>query len=186
MTTRLEELNRGTASRTPERPVVSVTSSLGTTGGNIAEEYLLTVGPHGTTGGNIAEEYLLIDTVSDALRGALEVVQKLEWSSRGIQARVLIGILQGALSQGSLFGRDTRDAPQLHTSVSDELLLFEWVLPTFRLGFGLEDDASQSSWWLVSGESLGSINSYGYLSGIDHASLTKLIVWLTSFLIEHS
>ena len=138
----------------------------------------------GTSGGYHGERLLLSEAGADALQAAMHVAHSAEPGSLRAQATELIATLSLGFLAAESYGLDPGHVPQLHAKFpDDDSLLFEWILPNFRLGFGLEKDRSQSSWFLVTDETLGNISSSGYLSGIE---LQKLILWLMGFLVQHS
>lgn len=64
-------------------------------------------------------------------------------------------------------------------SVEDGSALLEWIFEDYRIGFGIEPDREESSWYLVTKENLGNINAYGSLSGIDNRNI---VTWLINFI----
>jgi len=61
----------------------------------------------------------------------------------------------------------------------DGSILFEWIFDDFRVGFSIEPNPEESSWYLVSTPNLGEISASGRLTGIEIKMLT---VWLLSFI----
>jgi hypothetical protein len=158
-----------------------------------SEEFVVTdAAPSGTSGGGSEDDLLLEHFFEEryhnvdlsGLTIAIDTAAQLGLSSFGVQARELVIGLSDAFATNQALVQGPRYVPLLHPqSREDGSILFEWILPNFRLGFGLEDDPSQSSWFLVSDETLGSINGYGFLPAGDRQ---KLFLWLINFLILHS
>ena len=121
---------------------------------------------------------------SDVLSSARDLLHQLSGNAIARQARLLLAFLQGALSSIREIDEELVYLPQMQSHyVEDGSLLFEWILPNFRIGFNVEPDPSESGWFLVTNESLGSISASGYLSGI---SPIYLMMWLLSFVVSHS
>jgi hypothetical protein len=118
-------------------------------------------------------------TTPTVLASAWELTTSLCASSVGKQAKILLESIQEWL----VFPRTQPEAgnlPELHSRlVEDGSVLFEWVLPQLRLGFGLEEDPSDSGWFLVTGDELGSISASGRIEGAD---LPRLVSWLLNAL----
>ena len=145
------------------------------------------VGPRGTSGGNLAEEYFLIDNAYwGPLQNAIAIANKLQGGHLRERAIMLIAALHTALLPDT-FGFDASNVSPLCAGLADDgSLLLEWILPNFRIGFGVEDDDSQSSWFLITDENLGNLSGAGYIPWGDPEKLVTLIWQLTSFLVLHS
>jgi hypothetical protein len=63
----------------------------------------------------------------------------------------------------------------------DRSLLIEWIFFHFRIGFSIEPDNAESSWYLVSDSSTGSIQAAGYLRD---SNLEQLISWLVNYVAQ--
>ena len=140
------------------------------------------------TGERLFEHFLeerYPDVDLSGLTNAMETAMQLGTKSLGDQARHLVADLSDAFAENRrTLGLDALYIPSLYPQLrEDGSVLFEWILPNFRLGFGLEDDPSQSGWYLVSDQTLGSITAYGYLSATNRQSLFR---WLVNFLVLHS
>jgi hypothetical protein len=156
----------------------------GTTGSNSPSIYLPATAATEAGGWSELEEQYLKQVFSYALKPAIEATQFIATGSLENQAQLLISSIKSMMSLSSRFGLDASIIPQIHADVLDDgSLLMEWILPNFRLGFGLEEDSAQSSWFLITDESLGSISCSGSLT--DDPPL-KLVWWLTSFLVLNS
>ena len=53
----------------------------------------------------------------------------------------------------------------------DGSALVEWIFKDFRIGFSFEPDPQESSWYLVSNQNMGEVNSSGALDSVDISSL---------------
>jgi hypothetical protein len=136
--------------------------------------------PSGTSSWNIVERYSPIQSPYHQLARTMNVVEKLGRNSIGVQAADLIVALQRVLANMQRYRFNTHHIPALNVQQPDDgSLLFEWTLPNLRLGFSIEEDNSQSSWYLVTNATLGNIGGSGYLPG---GNLQNLLEWLVSFL----
>ena len=74
--------------------------------------------------------------------------------------------------------------PRLSAStVDDGSILFEWISADYRIGFSIEPDPRESSWFLITSENLGSVSASGFLQGVD---LNRLTIWLLGFIVAYS
>ncbi len=64
-------------------------------------------------------------------------------------------------------------------NIEDDTALLEWIFEDYRIGFGVDTDPNESSWYLVTQKELGNINAYGYLSEDNNANI---ITWLITFI----
>lgn len=81
------------------------------------------------------------------------------------QAMLLLTSLQNRIAAQET-AKDQFDAlPPMNTPIIDEdSILIEWCFDDFRLGFNVEEDESENSWFLVTTQKLGDIHEYGYLN----------------------
>lgn len=121
---------------------------------------------------------------SSSLNSAWEFANRLAPDPVGRQARQLVGILYWIISRMHGVDQDDFYFPSLRTHRADDgSVLLEWSLPKFRLGFSIDEDPSQSSWFLVTTEELGGISAAGHLSEHDLSA----IAWLfANFLASHT
>ena len=118
------------------------------------------------------------------LPSAWEFTRSLGASSVGKQAKVLLASIQENWLVMLRTHPEASNLPKLHSHlVEDGSVLFEWVLPQLRLGFGLEEDPSVSGWFLVTGDEHGRISASGHIEG---AHLPTLVSWLLSALNSFS
>ena len=96
---------------------------------------------------------------------------------------LLIAIRRTAMSfPPSVF--ESRDLPPLHAfSLDDGSTLIEWIFTDFRIGFNVEPNPEESSWYLASNRNLGELNASGYIS---NPHFNRLLLWLFNFALLNS
>jgi hypothetical protein len=63
----------------------------------------------------------------------------------------------------------------------DGSVLIEWIFRDFRIGFSIEEDRTESNWYLVSNQNLNQVDLSGLLSSQDLGELlTSLIAFVLS------
>jgi hypothetical protein len=97
------------------------------------------------------------------------------------QAKGTLSGLQNFYSFLESHGADISGFPPLHVGPEehDGSLLLEIPFTNFRIGFGIERNPSESSWFLVSKDDAGSVAASGRLEG--GLSRDLLTVWLTLY-----
>jgi hypothetical protein len=79
---------------------------------------------------------------------------------------------------------DTSSIAPLHASnLEDGSLLIEWIFPNYRIGFAIESNSRDSSWYLVSTNELVDSNASGSLSDIDKKEFLPRLFY---FVASHS
>ncbi len=74
--------------------------------------------------------------------------------------------------------------PRLNTfQIEDDSSLIEWIAPDIRLGFSIESDPSQSSWYIATSEKLGYFSAAGLLF---EGESPNLVDDLVSFIRQYS
>lgn len=121
----------------------------------------------------------------DLVKPALEIVQQIENENIVNQARGILLILQKTITTFHYYGFPFSHLPSLHAvNVEDGSTLIEWIFDDFRIGFSVESDKDESSWYLVSSKKLREINASGYIPSGNE--FEKLILWLLNFVISHT
>ncbi len=121
----------------------------------------------------------------DLVKPALEIVQQIENENIVNQARGILLILQKTITTFHYYGFPFSHLPSLHAvNVEDGSTLIEWIFDDFRIGFSVESDRDESSWYLVSSKKLREINASGYIPSGNE--FEKLILWLLNFVISHT
>jgi hypothetical protein len=136
---------------------------------------------HGTTGswedptlGSVG--FLLIEPriERDLTEDARYIIQSIEDRNISEKAGNLLSLLRSLLRvQGDISYLPTLSA----FKVDDGSLLIEWIFDHFRVGFSFEIEIDESSWYIVSDSTLGSISAGGYLRGIND---NRLLPWVIS------
>ena len=140
--------------------------------------------PNETVGGTRMSDYLPVTTNQTVLTAAWKLVLQVADPRVGGELRRLVSHLDNVITTFHHFKFDLDYIPQLHAhEVEDGSALLEWTLPHFRVGFSIDLEPSDSSWFLVTDASLGQISASGYLSGVEWDSL---IPWLLSFVLANS
>lgn len=140
--------------------------------------------PNETFGGQSSVNFLPVSLGSGVLRRAWEFTHDLDDEVVKEQATKLLSAIQEILSLIQEIQPDLSHIPPLRSFVVDDgSILFEWIFNDYRIGFGIEPDPDESSWYLVTNQKLGSISAAGYMSADD---LPRLVTWLLGFVISHS
>ena len=121
----------------------------------------------------------------DLVKPALEIVQQIENENIVNQARGILLILQKTITTFHYYGFPFSHLPNLEAfNLEDGSTLVEWIFDDFRIGFSVESDKDESSWYLVSSKKLREINASGYIPSGNE--FEKLILWLLNFVISHT
>jgi hypothetical protein len=81
-------------------------------------------------------------------------------------------------------GADLTGLPMLGAFVlDDDSLQFEWAYRDCRLGFGIESDANQSSWYLITTAEAGEVKATGLIQCPDSR---QWLLWLVFFIYLRS
>jgi len=113
-----------------------------------------------------------------------QLIQQLEPGSVQSQVHYLLNLLQFNLVVMKGFLSDHFFLPKLQSHLApDGSVLMEWISSKYRLGFNIEIDPSESSWFLVSSEDIGGLSASGQLNEDDIPG----IIWtLAIFLMNYS
>lgn len=129
---------------------------------------------------------------NDLIRPALEVLQQTEDTDIASQAKEILVVLQRTILvvlqrriTTFYYGFTFDQLPSLHAvNVEDGSTLLEWIFDDFRIGFSIEKERNESSWYLVSSKKMTEMNAYGYISLGNE--FEKLMMWLLDFVISHT
>lgn len=137
-----------------------------------------------TTGGRFPKSFLPPPEQSSLVRAAWSVVDQTESPEVARETRRLLSIVGELVSSLAKLGFDMGNLTPLRAwSVEDGSILVEWIFTDFRIGFSIEPDPDDSSWYLVSNQSLGDIGASGYLT---NKNVDTLVLWLLNFAMAHS
>jgi hypothetical protein len=119
---------------------------------------------------------------SNQLRRAWESIYSFANQELAEQASRLLTVIQEVLDT-LRFMVDLSCIPTLHPfSSEDGSVLFEWIFSDYRIGFSIEPNQEESSWYLITKKNLGEISASGYISGVD---VRVLVLWLLNFIISN-
>jgi hypothetical protein len=139
--------------------------------------------PDETFGGDRAPNYLPLLVEDGLLNNAWGLTLK---TSKNLSddARRVLSVIQQSLNTFRQLGIDVSYLPELQGFLADDgSLLLEWSFNDYRIGFSIEPNAEESSWFLVANESLGEISASGFITQND---LKPLILWLLNFILARS
>jgi len=94
----------------------------------------------------------------------------------------LLATIQSNLDIFKHINIDVMNVPLRYSKAEEGLERLEWCLPNFRVGFNLEEDDRENSWYIVSNGELGNINATGFLK---HDKLNHLLLWFLLFILIH-
>ena len=116
---------------------------------------------------------------------SLNTITKTKNKEVAKETQKLLFIIQKTIFLFKHAGFDLSNVPPLHTiNVDDGSVLIEWIFNDFRIGFSIEPNKEDSSWYLVSNKKLGEINISGYIS--TNIDIEMLISKLINFIISNS
>jgi hypothetical protein len=73
--------------------------------------------------------------------------------------------------------------PQLQAHIAEDgSVLLEWISSKFRLGFNIEHNPPESSWFVVTSDELGGVQAAGQLNDIE---MPQILRWFSTFLMEN-
>jgi len=120
----------------------------------------------------ILEQELIDASVLEAISNSDHEIVKM-------QALKVVGNISEVISLFDNLGVDVEGLPPLRGyNPKDGSILLEWDSPDFRIGFSLEPDEKESSWYLVSPKNLGGISASGFISP---GKFSLLVCWLLYF-----
>lgn len=112
---------------------------------------------------------------SAILRHAWEFVRKLDNKQKAEKAKHILCEIHKTLYLNNGFDGEFEQVPPLHAfKVEDGSVLFEWILDDFRIGFSVEPNLDDSSWYLVSREKFGDTSTSGSLDNNEDIKFTIL------------
>lgn len=150
-----------------------------------ATSYVVTSGiPDETYGGSSQTVFMLQpfeDSILDSVKNLWMIMPPGDVKD---QMRDLLEHLGHALSEDLLSQSEFSFVPKLHSfPTGNDSALLEWIAPDIRLGFSIESNPSQSSWYLATSDKLGYLSASGQLS--EH-ELPSIVDDLVRFLCKFS
>jgi hypothetical protein len=127
----------------------------------------ITISPHPrdeTTGGTLILEYAPLSIQTSLIDSAWRIAEAVGPGAVRSQIVELIQAIGWSIQRLPLATREEPMSLRLQSSLApDGSALLEWISPKFRLGFNLEVERSQSSWFLVTSPELGGLAVSGQL-----------------------
>jgi len=118
------------------------------------------------------------------IRPAWNAIRQTRNQTNAEVARKILLVIQETIIDFQHLKFDLGYLPQLHAfNVDDGSVLIEWIFDDFRIGFSIESEPKESSWYLVSNTNSGEMAASGYISRVD---IKTLALWLINFVIYHS
>ncbi len=134
----------------------------------------------------INDDTISISLMQDAtlIEAAIKKICKVE--NKTVQSQAVRILL--TLSEIIKFFKDNHidlsHLPPLWASeVEDGSIILEWAFPDFRIGFGIEPNPDNTSWYKVANKNLGDKNEYGYLN---EKNFESVIIKLFTFIFTNS
>ncbi len=141
--------------------------------------YQVSLSQHQETRGELPSEFVLYFSKQDLFLPLLKTLEKIDDEEILTKANEILSAIKIEINNLD----DISKIKPIYGFISEEgSLLIEWIFKDFRIGFNLDHDSKESSWYLVTLPSIGEINASGYLTNVDIPSLVK---WLTTFLSSH-
>lgn len=137
-----------------------------------------------TTGSSIYHNFFPVTIEANIIDGAFNTLKQFQNQEIVKEAKKLLFTIQKIVKKFQQYRFDLDYLPPLHTfPVDDGSLLIEWIFEDFRIGFSLEQESNESSWYLVTNPKFGEISASGYLSDVDNE---KIVIWLLNFILVNS
>jgi len=115
------------------------------------------------------------------IRPAWNVIRQTRNQTVAEESRKILLVIQETIIDLQHLNFDLGYLPQLHAfNVDDDSVLIEWIFDDFRIGFSIESESKDSSWYLVSNANSGEMAASGYISRID---IKTMALWLINFII---
>lgn len=136
-----------------------------------------------TVGGHFFERFMPVLPGSDVFNKAWDLVYSLDDNRLAEDVKRFLHILQDMIIRTLPTQLEFGAIPELGAHyVEDGSVLLEWIFQNYRIGFSIEPNPYESSWFLVTDAYLGSIGASGLLQ---RAELSALLHWLLNFIGNH-
>jgi hypothetical protein len=136
-----------------------------------------------TFGGAISVRYSPIRHAGEAAINARGNIRKINDPHLAKSAENLLQCIENSMEMLSAAGRDPSLFPPLRVFTPDDgSVLIELASRNLRLGFSLESNPNESSWYVVLLTNSGQIGASGQFAGVN---LDKLVIHLLSLTLSH-
>jgi hypothetical protein len=121
---------------------------------------------------------------SRSLESVLKLKLGLDNSELAQSVRGVLAIIIETLEAYKYRAIELPPLPPLHAyTIADGTLLLEWFNEHYRIGFAIGPSVKESSWYIVSDDTMGSLNASGLLSG---DGLKGTVMSLVGFVLANS
>jgi hypothetical protein len=142
--------------------------------------------PNETIGGSLMTHFLALPEETSLVKLAWNTLHETRNQDVAERSRMLLSALLETINSFQHFGFDMDHLPPVRAfNVDDGSVLIEWIFADFRIGFNIEPNPENSSWYLVSNKKLGEIAASGFMPSAE-IEAKKSVVWLLSFVLSNS
>ncbi len=136
-----------------------------------------------TIGDTIFHGVFPISTERNIIDDALNMLYQLQNRELAKEAMKLLFIIQQTINKLQKYGFNLDCLPPLSSFlVDDGSIIIEWIFQDARIGFCVEQNGAESSWYLVTNSKFGDISASGYVSVEDNE---RIVIWLINFIVVH-
>lgn len=146
----------------------------------LSDEQLADTPENETIGSGYLTGTNYITLQSDYILESLTEVQKITNPVMKQKAIDILINIQKLIDTFNSYQCDINNIPKLNShGIDDNGFLIEFTGDLYRIGFSLEEEISESGWYLTTNEDMGSIGASGFLK--EELQIKKLIFWLLCF-----
>lgn len=132
-----------------------------------------------TLGGRLHQQYSPMRRDINIIEYALLSIDQSKPESMVSTAFQILLSIQSTVDSFRQSGVGPDHLPQVRAyAPDDDSISIEWNFDNFRIGFNIEEVASENSWYLIS-NNLGEVSASGYIRPGD---IESIILWLLSFI----
>ncbi len=135
-----------------------------------------------TYGGDSILDSISIPSSSDFMQGSWQFIRNIEATEHSEQSKELFSALQDIVSKSIDINIEVRDFPKFHSYyIGEDSIIYEWIFDNYRVGFSIEIDEDESSWFVVTDKDLGDIRATGLLTHRDIQTLLHELIHFVLF-----
>jgi hypothetical protein len=127
-----------------------------------------------TSGSSASIYYYSSSRITEQARAILPKVINQQMSQ---VIKNLIIIIEEVTSKFAATGYDINLLPPLIASISeDKSVSLNWISPDYRIGFNIEPNVNDSSWFLITTKHLNENGAYGSLSQLNDRDIVNMLM----------